>query len=131
MGATVLDGSKVGMHTAALTGPEEQSYTGQPGLAVVRGSAGVTGTLCRQVEKSAIVAAGAVLTPNKTVPSGQIWAGNPAKYLRDLDKEESDFILQSANNYAALAAVHSAENAKTFEEIEVGGFSMPWRRLEA
>ena len=72
-----------------------------------------------QVSRGAILAAGAVLTPNKTVPSGQIWAGNPAKYLRDLDEEEADFIIQSAENYAALAAVHSAENSKTFEEVEV------------
>ena len=78
-----------------------------------------------QVEKSAIVAAGAVLTPNKTVPTGQIWAGNPAKYLRDLDADESSFILQSANNYAALAAVHAAENSKTPEEIEVCCATLP------
>ena len=65
------------------------------------------------------MAAGAVVTPGKTVKSGQIWAGNPAKYLRDLEEGEAEFILQSANNYSALAAVHSAENSKTFEEIEV------------
>lgn len=69
------------------------------------------------------MAAGAVLTPNKTVPSGQIWAGNPAKYLRDLDADETEFILQSATNYTALAAVHSAENSKTFEEVEVGCYT--------
>ena len=48
-----------------------------------------------------------------------MWAGNPAKFLRELDEDEASFILQSANNYAALAAVHSAENSKSFEEIQV------------
>lgn len=72
-----------------------------------------------QVEKGSILAAGAVLTPKKVVPTGQVWAGNPAKFLRDLDEDEASFILQSANNYAALAAVHSAENSKSFEEIQV------------
>ena len=72
-----------------------------------------------QVQKGAIVAAGAMLSPGKTVPSGEIWAGTPARYLRNLEEGEADFVIQSANNYSALAAVHAAENGKTFEEIEV------------
>ena len=71
------------------------------------------------MEKGAIVAAGALVTPGKIVPSGQIWAGTPAKFLRELEEGEADFILQSANNYAALASVHAAENSKTTEEILV------------
>ncbi len=66
-----------------------------------------------------MVAAGAVITPGKTVPSGEVWAGNPAKMLRKLEEEETGFIAQAANDYAALAAVHAAENAKTPEEIQV------------
>ena len=71
------------------------------------------------MQKGSILAAGATLTPKKVVPTGEIWAGNPAKFLRELDEEEASFILQSANNYTALAAVHAAENSKTFYEIEV------------
>lgn len=48
----------------------------------------------------------------------QIWAGNPAKFLRKLTREELSFIHKSAENYAQLAEDHAAENAKTFEEIE-------------
>jgi carbonic anhydrase/acetyltransferase-like protein (isoleucine patch superfamily) len=55
------------------------------------------------VESGAMVAAGAVVTPNKVIPSGQIWAGNPAKYLRDLREEETDFLKISENNYVELA----------------------------
>ena len=66
-----------------------------------------------------MVAAGAVVTPGKTVPSGEVWAGSPAKLLRKLEEEETGFIAQAANDYAALAAVHAAENAKTPEEIQV------------
>lgn len=66
-----------------------------------------------------MVAAGAIVTPGKTVPSGEVWAGNPAKMLRKLEEEETGFIAQAANDYAALAAVHAAENAKTPEEIQV------------
>lgn len=66
-----------------------------------------------------MVAAGSLVAPNTTVPTGEIWAGNPAKKLRDLDAEEAEFILQSAVNYSALARIHAAENAKTTDEIEV------------
>lgn len=83
-----------------------------------------------QVQKGSILAAGSTLTPKKTVPSGEIWAGNPAKFLRELDEEEANFILQSANNYTALAAVHAAENSKTFTEIEVE-LVLTWRSLKS
>ncbi|KAL3840298.1 hypothetical protein ACJIZ3_024889 [Penstemon smallii] len=70
------------------------------------------------VEKNAIVAAGALVKQNTRIPSGEVWAGNPAKFLRKLTDEELVFITQSATNYINLAKVHAAENAKTFEEIE-------------
>ncbi len=74
-----------------------------------------------QVESGAIVAAGAVVSPGKTVPSGEVWAGAPAKRLRALEPEEAGFLAQAASDYAALAAVHAAENAKGLEEILARG----------
>lgn len=56
-----------------------------------------------RIEQYGMLAAGAVLTPNKVVKSGQIWAGNPAKYFRDLTQVEKDYIVTSANNYLELA----------------------------
>ena len=73
--------------------------------------------LSTQVESGAIVAAGAVVSPGRTVPSGEVWAGAPAKRLRALEPEEAGFLAQAASDYAALAAVHAAENAKSLEEI--------------
>lgn len=55
------------------------------------------------IESGAQVAAGALITPNKRVPSGQLWAGSPAKYFRDLTKEEQAFIAISAENYVKHA----------------------------
>jgi len=55
-----------------------------------------------RVESYGMLAAGAVLTPGKVVKSGQIWAGNPAKYFRDLTEAEKDYIKTSANNYIEL-----------------------------
>jgi carbonic anhydrase/acetyltransferase-like protein (isoleucine patch superfamily) len=46
-----------------------------------------------KVETHGMLAAGALLTPGKTVVAGQVWAGMPAKFLRDLtgyDREQFD-----------------------------------------
>tara|TARA_B100001564_G_C20645937_1_gene674429 strand:- start:496 stop:1026 length:531 start_codon:yes stop_codon:yes gene_type:complete len=51
------------------------------------------------VESGAMVAAGALITPGKRIPKGQIWAGNPGKYFRDLTEKEADFIAISEENY--------------------------------
>lgn len=71
------------------------------------------------VEKHGMVAAGSLVRQNTRIPCGQVWAGNPAKFLRDLTEEEIAFISQSAVNYTNLAQVHAAENAKSFDEIEL------------
>jgi len=39
-----------------------------------------------------MVAAGAVLAPGTVVPAGEIWGGNPARHLRKLKPEESNFL---------------------------------------
>lgn len=55
------------------------------------------------VESGGWVAAGALVTPGKRVPNGQIWAGNPARFLRTISPEEAAFIATSSENYIALA----------------------------
>lgn len=55
------------------------------------------------VESGGWVAAGALVTPKKRVLKGQIWAGNPAKYFRDMTQEEVDYIPVSAEHYTDLA----------------------------
>ena len=55
------------------------------------------------VESGAMVAASALIAPNKRVLAGQIWAGNPAKFMRPLSEKESAFIPQSRDNYIKLA----------------------------
>lgn len=54
------------------------------------------------VESGGMVAAGALVPPKKIVRAGEIWAGNPAKYFRDMSQEEKDFIAISAQNYVNL-----------------------------
>jgi carbonic anhydrase/acetyltransferase-like protein (isoleucine patch superfamily) len=45
-----------------------------------------------QVASGAMVAAGAVLEPGAAVASGELWAGNPARKLRELKQEEIDYL---------------------------------------
>ncbi len=61
------------------------------------------------IESGGMVAAGALVTPGKIVKSGQLWAGSPAKPLRDLSKEEIAGFREAADRYAGYARQHIAE----------------------
>jgi len=65
-----------------------------------------------------MVAAGALVTPDTRIPSGEVWGGNPARFLRKLTDEEIAFFAQSASNYANLAQTHFTENTKGLDESE-------------
>ena len=54
------------------------------------------------VGQGAFVAAGALVAPNKKIPSGELWAGNPARKLRDLRPEDTDFLVFDAQHYQRL-----------------------------
>ena len=56
-----------------------------------------------RVESGAMVAAGALVTPGKVVRKGELWAGSPAKKLRDLTEAELAYFPVSAEHYVNLA----------------------------
>lgn len=57
------------------------------------------------VEKNVLVAAGAVVLENTVLESGFIYAGVPAKKIKELDKENMDFhVIRTANNYVKYAS---------------------------
>ena len=56
------------------------------------------------VESGAVVAAGAVVTPGKRVTSGQVWAGCPARPMRDVTDAERQMIEEIPEEYCAQAA---------------------------
>lgn len=58
------------------------------------------------MQSGSLVAAGAVVQPNTVVDAGQVWGGNPARYIRDLKQNEKDFMHKSAETYCALGADH-------------------------
>ncbi len=55
------------------------------------------------VESGAMVAAGALVTPGKRVPAGQLWGGNPARFMREVDDRERAYMAFVASHYVELA----------------------------
>ena len=50
-----------------------------------------------------MVAAGALVTPGKIVKAGEVWAGSPAKKLRDINEKDLDFFEINRKRYVRLA----------------------------
>ncbi|KJV57256.1 hexapeptide transferase family protein [Orientia chuto str. Dubai] len=55
------------------------------------------------VREFGFVAAGALIAPGKIVGSYQLWAGIPAKYIRDITTSEIEMIQNSSSHYIELA----------------------------
>jgi gamma-carbonic anhydrase len=60
------------------------------------------------VESGAMVAAGALVTPGKRVKARQLWAGSPAKFMRDLTDAEVAQMKVQTDRYADLADAYRA-----------------------
>jgi carbonic anhydrase/acetyltransferase-like protein (isoleucine patch superfamily) len=60
-----------------------------------------------EIESDAMLAAGAMLTPGRRIPSGQLWAGRPARFVRDLRPEELAGQRDGIAHYVALAKAHA------------------------
>lgn len=66
-----------------------------------------------EIAGDAMLAAGAMLTPGKKMPSGQLWGGRPAKYMRDLP--------EMAIAEMRMGVAHYVENGHHHKEAcEVG-----------
>ena len=59
-----------------------------------------------EIESGGMLAAGAMLTPGRRIPAGQLWAGRPAKYVRDLSPEEQAMNLAGVFHYVELGRAH-------------------------
>ena len=69
------------------------------------------------MEDNSAVAPGSVVPPNKTIHSKEMWAGSPAKMIRTLTDAELEEIRMLCQDSAASAAVHKAENDKTYLDL--------------
>ena len=75
IGDDVLVGHMVMLHGCTI---EDRGFVGL-GAVVMNGCV---------IKSDGMLAAGALLTPGKRIPEGQLWAGRPARFLRDLSLEE-------------------------------------------
>jgi gamma-carbonic anhydrase len=60
------------------------------------------------IESDGMLAAGAMLTPGKRIPSGQLWSGRPAKYMRDLSPEDMARNQIGVQGYVEVGRKHKA-----------------------
>lgn len=63
------------------------------------------------IESDGMLAAGAMLTPGKTVGSYELWAGRPAKFVRKLTDKEIAKNRSMAEHYRQLALQHEMDAA--------------------
>jgi len=59
-----------------------------------------------EVGENAMIAAGAVVLSGTSIPSGQMWSGNPAAYSRDCTAAEIKGFTAQAEGYVATAKEH-------------------------
>lgn len=75
------------------------------------------------IETESIIAPGSVVPPARRIPSGELWGGNPIKFLRKLTAYEKERVIQeSAEHYIELA-----DHLKS-EQLPYG---TQWRDVEA
>ncbi|CAN0057392.1 unnamed protein product, partial [Choristocarpus tenellus] len=99
-------GPRATIHACTI---EDESWVGA-GATVMDGA---------KLSKGAVVAPGSVVLSNTNVPSGQLWAGTPAAYVRDVTEREATAAFTLAAETQSLSVVHAAECAKTYEDIEL------------
>lgn len=93
IGDNVTVGHMAMLHDCTL---ESEAYVGMQAM-VMDGAV---------IESRAFVAAGALVTPAKRVLKGQLWAGRPAKHLRDLNDDDYAMMDWSGPHYVRLGQEH-------------------------
>lgn len=90
IGSGITIGHKALLHACTL---EDDCFVGMGSIVLDHAT----------VQSGAMLAAGAMLTSHKSVPAGELWAGNPAKLFRPMTQEEIDWIGGSAAHYVTLS----------------------------
>lgn len=60
------------------------------------------------IEREGMLAAGALLPPNKRIPARQLWSGRPAVFMRDLDDRAIAALQMGVAHYVANGKAHAA-----------------------
>lgn len=70
------------------------------------------------LESNTIIAPGSIVTPGTVCKGGFLYAGSPAKEVRELTTEELASILESSEDTAELASLHAIECAKDAAQVQ-------------
>lgn len=73
---------------------------------------GINATILDQavIESDVIVAAGTLVPPNKTLKSGYLYMGSPAKAARELSDEEIESIRKYSQNYVKYSRAYTGKD---------------------
>lgn len=89
----------------------------QDRVLVGMGSIVMDGTV---IETETIIAAGSVVTPRKTLESGYLWVGNPARKIRELTNKEKKYLSYSAEHYVRLKErTKKSEASDIFDDTHI------------
>merc|ERR1712106_1191881 len=69
------------------------------------------------VEAGSIIEAGSIVTPGTRVKRNTLWAGTPAKMIRDLSKDDIKATISAAEDNVGLAYIHAEECGKSQNQI--------------
>ena len=70
------------------------------------------------IESDAMLAAGAMLTPEKRIPSGELWAGRPARKMRTLIPQDIANNRSIARHYIEVGRAHKyGTNGAPFNDM--------------
>jgi len=78
------------------------------------------------MEHGSMLGARTVVAPFQRIPHGQLWVGNPARYLRDVTDEEHELMEETAKQYYRTAMEHRDQfylaPTDIYHEAESKGF---------
>jgi hypothetical protein len=69
------------------------------------------------VNSNSVIAPASIVKPGTEIPSGELWAGSPAKKSRTLTPNEISNITVLATDTMTLALQHAIENAKSHDQV--------------
>ncbi|KAM9958704.1 hypothetical protein ACTFIW_012293 [Dictyostelium discoideum] len=80
---------------------------------------GTGSTLCdgSVVEKNGFLEAGSLLTAGKTIKSGEYWGGSPAKFIRQVTKDDESQLEKIIEQNINLSEQHEKQTSKSAKEL--------------
>ncbi len=64
------------------------------------------------VERGAFVAAGSLVTPGKRIPAGELWAGQPARFVRKVSEKDRAMMDYTQPNYVKLSRQYKEQEQR-------------------